>query len=353
MSDNKKEIPNVDIEDVKVNLGDAPIPNQENSESSINSLMRDLTSRDSKESPKEDIKLNKMLKQSLNGLLFDCSLVNLNKLLASPKEAFKLLPKNVNLYNIKGMSLVRQPLVSLEEFILTLNIINISYCGIKTLQGLNECKNLKYLNADYNQIESLAPLFGLENLIELHIAHNQLKNLKDIIRLKALILLDISGYLWIKQVEDLRLLSQNKSLKNLILKDTGLREKCTNAEIKRVCPNIVNVSRTNSFILSYFKNISEFITVDEDCASKIQISREQRAQNHNEIGNSNASMKKPLYRNKYNDNYYKRFPPTNKKYETYDSVAEGVNGEIERKMIRTYKAPIPQILTNESISDQK
>jgi len=203
--------------------------------------------------------IKEILKQSAYGLLLDCSSKNIT--IKTPKEAFELLPKDISWFKIKGINLSKQRFSSLKDLILTLTIINISNCSLTTLKSIEICRNLQFLNANNNKIQLLINLINLEYLEELYVAYNPLKNLKDVVKMKALVIIDISGC--VKQVSDLRILSQSKSLKAIRVKDLELKDKkCLEMDIKEICPNITYIDCVYS--LSSFKEIPEFILSDEE-----------------------------------------------------------------------------------------
>lgn len=248
----RESLHNVHISNIKQERSKVRIPPSELFNENIKSLLREDPS--------------KLLKQSVHGTLFDCSSRNTSRVLRTPSEAFGLLPESFPLHKIKGLSLARQPLSFIKDLLLGLTIINVSSCSLTTLRGIGECRNLQFLNADKNKIQLLIPLIGLDQLRELHIAYNPLKGLKEVLKLRALAMLDVSGCQCVRQLNDLRLLSQCKCLKEIRIKDTDL-EDVRYSEVRGVCPNIVRIDDDYVFSMSDFKEIPAFTLSDSVCTS--------------------------------------------------------------------------------------
>jgi Leucine-rich repeat (LRR) protein len=75
----------------------------------------------------------------------------------------------------------------------SLQIVNVSRNRLKSLAGLENCINLRFLNANHNQLISpTSSIVILQSLRELLLSHNLIPNVKELGQLKNLTLLDLS-----------------------------------------------------------------------------------------------------------------------------------------------------------------
>lgn len=94
---------------------------------------------------------------------------------------------------LRGLSLAINGLVKLPSNIeRSVQIINVSFNKLRSLNGLENCVNLKFLNLTGNSITSVHGIGLLQNLKELLLAYNQLSQIKEMGTLKNLSILDLS-----------------------------------------------------------------------------------------------------------------------------------------------------------------
>ncbi len=177
------------------------------------------------------------------------------------------------------MKLAEQPISSLRGIVPSLTVLNISNCGLKTLQGINVCFRLQFLNADRNQLESLLPLIPLERLSELRVASNALVSLREIPKLKSLVFLDVSSNICVNQADDISPLSGNPKLKFLRLKDTPWSREDEDyiSKVLATCPSVMSVDEPNFDQYSAFKSIKRFILSDPAVSSSMFSSKRNSA----------------------------------------------------------------------------
>jgi len=192
-------------------------------------------------------------KKPNHGLLADCSFEQLKyKLFGDLQCLRKILPKTVDFENIKGLKLAKQNFEGFNGIPKNLMILNISGCYLKTLNGLENCMNLKILNAENNSLTEI-PIFN--SVTELYLSKNHLKQFPDSIVLK---ILDISHNLITEMDKDHINLPALTVLK---ITDTpfsaSTQFEATNFE--QIFPKLNALNPKNIFVYSSYKVIASFI----------------------------------------------------------------------------------------------
>lgn len=107
-----------------------------------------------------------------------------------------------------------------EQLLANVHILEAKNRSIRSLAGLEKCRNLSLLNLAHNQVESLAPLAGLEKLQSLDLSHNRISDLTPLAKVPALQYLNLTG----NQISDLRPLASLTSLSALYLANNQIRD---------------------------------------------------------------------------------------------------------------------------------
>lgn len=114
---------------------------------------------------------------------YNADLVGLAQKLASLRHATSL----------KSLALAGCGLIAVPEGLpASLRVLNLAENRIKTLDNLEELRELHLLNLSYNAIESLRGLYRLQNLFELYLAGNSIVKVTKIFQLHNLALLDLA-----------------------------------------------------------------------------------------------------------------------------------------------------------------
>lgn len=121
-----------------------------------------------------------------------------------------------------------QPIVAKD--VEKISTIKAPKAGIKSIQGLEHCKELRELNLSGNEIEDIAPLAGLKYLQSLDVSSNKVSSLEPVRNLAMLQYLNMGG----NQIADLAPLAGHQTIWALYLESNKITDINVLADLPRL-----------------------------------------------------------------------------------------------------------------------
>lgn len=162
--------------------------------------------------------INKMTNRILQGLLV---ILLISPLLYSNAFADEVLEIECPALKKALVQLVGNEELIISDLEALTDKVDLSYCNIKSVKGLEHLKNVDELILSYNNITDITPILGLSNLESLYLDNNWIKQLPDSSSLTSLEHLDISH----NEIESIPTSLLNMpSLKRLYMSDLQLED---------------------------------------------------------------------------------------------------------------------------------
>ncbi|MGL6187033.1 MAG: immunoglobulin-like domain-containing protein [Clostridium chrysemydis] len=138
----------------------------------------------------------------------------------------------------------------------SMEILSIGAYNVKSLDGLQYCKNLKELDITLNQIEDISPIKNLINLKKLQITANNIKDINDLSNLSSLESLDISS----DKISDISPIKRLLKIKDLDISNNQISD--ISDLINLDCMKSLNISYNNISDIDSIKNLIKIMKLD-------------------------------------------------------------------------------------------